>query len=804
MKYRILTSILLGLFITTSIIAQQNQTGTISGKIIDELSNQPLEYANVILYSPVDSSFITGMATGDDGYFLLDNVEPGNYYLEAKYIGYNMYQTDELIITRSESKVLLGYIKLQRAVLESEGIKVIADRPIIEYQIDKKVIDVSRDITVTSGSAVDVLENVPSFTVDIEGNVQLRGSSSFSVLVDGRPSNLDASDILQQIPVSIISTIEIITNPSAHYDPEGISGIVNVVTKKNQLDGMSGVFKANGGLNEKYGGDFLLRYRNGFGSANFGANYNTRLYQSKSISESETIFNESISSTFSEGESEFQRRRYGLYGEVDFFLSSKDNLLFGFRTGNFSAERNSNLNYSEWANTIANQKELISRRSSERSGKYLTINSNYEHRFNEDDHKLSGQFSYQSRNGDEHSVEELRTIEHVITEGQLFTEEGPTKRVRLRLDYELPFAQIYNFELGYQGRIGSTIDETTTSIYDASTNQFVIEPSFGYEVEYKRSIHGFYGTLARKGEQFGIQTGLRLENTDREIALIDSNNSYLIKRWDLFPTIHSSYKMKNIQWIASYSRRISRPHGWRLEPFLIQTDAFNVRQGNPGLKPEYINSYEFGFQVPIRRNSLSFELYHRNTTNVIEAVRSAFAENVIFQTYDNIGTSNATGLETSIVFREIDWLDIMLSANVYNYQIEGEILNESFNKSNSQWNLRFNSNFRLGDNTKLQVTNRYNSESVTAQGLQVGSFVTNLAVKQDFMDKALSATLQIGDIFKTAKHSTTLNGTDYYRYSETNRESPTVMLSLNYNFNNYRARENSRDETIEDVTEEDF
>lgn len=264
---------------STLVTAQRNSPGaSIIGQVIDQTTNLPIEYANLVLLQSSDSTQVTGTITNKDGQFVLESIRSGKYLMTISFIGYETFQLDNIEITRQSGLLDLEEIKLVPTSYQLEGATVIANKTPIEYHIDKKVINVSEQSTSISGSAVEVLENVPSVNVDIEGNVSLRGSGSFTLLIDGRPTILDPNDALQQIPASTIENIEIVTNPSAKYDPEGVSGIINIVMKKNEFAGISGVVNAHVGLDDKYGADFITNYRTNGYSFNLGADYRTRNY----------------------------------------------------------------------------------------------------------------------------------------------------------------------------------------------------------------------------------------------------------------------------------------------------------------------------------------------------------------------------------------------------------------------------------------------------------------------------------------------------------------------------------------------
>ena len=277
--------------------------GRISGNVFDAEYREPISYANIVLYKNEDNSQVTGTITDPNGYFQLTNIQPGIYLVEISFMGFQTHKIENIKISPADQEFYTGNISLEPIVLEIEGTEIIEERPAISYEIDKKVINVSRQTTSVSGSAVDVLENVPSVDVDIEGNVSLRGSENFTVLIDGRPTILDPSDALQQIPASTIEDIEIITNPSARYDPEGMSGIINVIMKKKSMRGISGIVNMNAGLDDKYGGDFLISSRRGIANMFLSVNYRKYAFPGTQKVENITSANDTTSYVFSDGQS---------------------------------------------------------------------------------------------------------------------------------------------------------------------------------------------------------------------------------------------------------------------------------------------------------------------------------------------------------------------------------------------------------------------------------------------------------------------------------------------------------------------
>lgn len=798
--------------ITTIAFAQDRQGirghrsagGSITGRVYDLAQKTPIEYATVILFSQNDSTQVAGISTDQDGYFYLNRIKPGRYYLKINFLGYEATTIDTISVSPGNREIDLGEISLTQAALVVGDIEVTAEKPLFEYKIDRKVINVSKLPTAISGTAVDVLENVPSVSVDIEGNVKLRGSTSFTVLIDGRPSILDANEALEQIPASTIDNIEIITNPSAKYDPDGISGIINVVTKKDELKGISGVINSSGNFDEKYGGNILLNYRNSFYNAFLRLDYNKRSFSGSSIEKNQTAINDTISYVNSTGNSTRDRTGYGIRSGIDLNITSADNLSLGIRYGGRNGQRESELDHEEWIDGDLQHELYSSWSESKQSGNFYAFNMDYLHKFPRKNHELSGQFTFSSRDMEEDQISEIFTNDGVISSGQQTTEEGPAKRWRIKLDYSMPLGESGKLESGYQSRLGSSEDMTKQYEYNDSTGAYEFFPDYSHTTEYVRNIHSIYAMLGGEMGNLGYQAGIRGEYIYRDIKIPDNNRSFNIDRWDYFPTFHVSYQLKNNnQVMASYARKIKRPRGWWLEPFEFRRDAYNIQQGNPDLKPEYIDTYELGYQRTLGRNMFSVEAYYRITHNKVEFVRSVYDENIILNSVENVGTDYALGTEIMVNLMPLRFWDINLIGDIYHYRVEGELYGEDFSTDDNTWRMRINNTWTIGRKIRLQANSRYNGNSVSAQGTRGGYFSMNAAVKYDLIYRALTATLLVHDIFSTTKRENTTEGDNFIRYSSFERDSPIVMLNLSYTFNNFKP-ESDRDRDREDYDEDDF
>ncbi len=794
MIYKLIYFFILMFTYTGLNLAQQSFDGAdkgtlIKGKVYDSVHKVPLEYANIVIFSVKDSSQLTGTVTDKSGQFILKNIPFGEYYMVLRFMGYESNTIVNIIVTESKQLIDLADIYLKPVAINLDNILVEGKRSPISYQIDKKVIDVNEMQTVISGNAADVLENVPSVSVDIEGNVSLRGSTSFTVLIDGRPSVMDAQDALQQIPASSIETIEIITNPSAKYDPEGNAGIINIKLKKDKNYGLGGIVNGNAGINDKYGGDFLFEYRTQDLNYNLGMDYNHRFYPGSGIQRKEFKYGNNTSFLNSNGNSDRGRISFGLRGGIDININNSDYLSFGGRYGTRESQRNSVDNYLQWSDNNPQQFFYMSNNNRDRSGIFYALNTNYTHKFFQKGHELTGEFFISHHTSDESTISS-EIQDAVQLSGRKTTESGPETKYRGKLDYVLPFSEKSKFQAGSQGEMELSKDLNGFYEFNPATNVYEFQQDFSNNNKYNRSELAIYSMYSNEWDNFGFQTGIRTEYTYRTIELLRTNQNFQIDRWDFFPSFHTSYKFdEGTQIMASYTRRIDRPRGWYLEPFYTWMDANNVRIGNPALIPEYIDSYEFGLQTFFGQLSFSNEFYYRVNHNKIERVRSVYAENVNLTTFDNVGTDYSLGSEFMLIFDPLKFWNINLMGNLYDYRIEANLNDVPLSRKSFNWSARMSNGFKIGESTQFQFNGRYRSPSVSSQGRREGYFSTDLALKQNLLGKTLSLTLQVRDLFSTAKHEFTSQGIDFYSYNYFTHESPVVMLNIRFNFNNYKKDE---------------
>ena len=797
--------------------------GKIKGTVVDEQQNQPLEYATVALFKANNDSLLTGTVTDFLGHFKIDIPESGDYYVEITFIGYEKLRSGVFNVSVDEHNINLGNLALKPSSSMLREIEIVSKSAPIEYRIDKKVINVDKQITAAGGTAVNVLENIPSVQVDVEGNVSLRGSTGFTVLIDGKPTILEPSDVLRQIPASSIENIEIITNPSVKYEPDGATGIINVITKKNHLDGLSGIVNANAGTNEQYGGDFQLSYRTNKFNFILGANYYKRSRPGKETSERESFSNDTLFFVNSSGEAGRSHTSASIRAGVEYNPTKYDYLSLSGRLGNWDMDREASLRYETFNQPGGNYYNYFSDDMTTRGGPYYSSDLVYQHTFKTNDgtggtgsgnkgaspgdkngtdiHNIKLEASYRYRKNDESTVNELRTLSDSITSGRKNVEKGPSARLRLKLDYVLPLGPDSKFESGLQTRFSRGTD--ITELYDLNplSNDYIINDAYSNSTDFNRNILAAYALYAGMVRDFGYQLGLRGEYTYRVISSTGEEDAK-IDRWDYFPTVHLSYNLPlDQQLMASYSRRIDRPRGWYLEPFLTWQDEFNVRQGNPGLKPEYIDSYDLSYLKKFGDNFLSVEGYYRITHNKIERIRSVYEKDVMLTTFENVGEDYSLGLEAMLNFSIFRWWDMNLSGNYYYYRIEGTLEEQDFNRNSNNWNSRFNNTFTITGNVIFQLNSRYNSGSVSAQGTRSGYYTVDAAAKVSFLQKRLTVNLQLRDILGTSKREYTSEGEGFYQYSIYEPKAPVFIATLSYRFNNYKSSNGRNAESTEGVGE---
>jgi len=785
--------------------------GNISGLVFDKQTGEPIEYANIVIYKMRDGSMVSGTISDSKGSFIMKKVPFGMYKITLDFIGYDKITIDSVRVIPRNMDVDLGKRILSQSMVMLEGVDIVADKISYEYKIDKKIVNVSQDATSAGGTAADVLENTPSVEVDIEGNVTMRGSGNFTVLINGRPSILEGSDALQQIPASNIENIEIITNPSAKYDPDGTSGIINVILKKEVDQGFGGLINASVGMNDKYRSDVLLNYRINKWSFTGGVDYRDDNFKMTRKSNRESYYTDPDYTEFinSFGDRNMNRKSVGGRFGIEYSFSNKTVLGLSGKFGTFDFGMGGLNNTNEFTDPVSTNLYYNSRSSMVRSSDYYDVNLNFQHKFDDKGQQLDFLFYYSNRDGnsDDYTIETetdalWNETANVINSNRS-VELSEDKDYRIQLDYVKPLFEKGKLELGYQARLSDSYEKYDFEDFDGSA--WINNPLFSSSSDFKRDIHSGYAILNNETKGFGYQLGLRSEYTKRETGVEGVTGLYSIDRFDLFPSFHLSKQLKqDNQVMLSYTRRINRPRGRDLDPFLSYMDENNRSQGNPGLEPEYIDSFELAWQKKWPKSFMTIEAYYKVTTNLITRVLQNTDEGYVLHTSANLDKDYSLGTEAMINREFSKKLSTNLTATVYYYKIKGSLESGVVDRSSTNWRTSLNSTYKFTPMTRLQLRLGYRGASTTAQGQSKGFLTSDLALRHDFWSRKATLTLQVRDLFKTMKRDMIIEGANIWEHMEMQRESQILQLSFSYKINNYkqkRERQNGEESEMDEGME---
>jgi outer membrane receptor protein involved in Fe transport len=776
--------------------------GVIKGKVLDKKTNQPLSYSNLILHSQRDSSMVTGAISTEDGSFIIEKVPFGRFYLEVKFIGYQKHIIKDLRINPQSVVIDLGTITLDQGSQQLEEVTVTAERTPVEFKIDKKIVNISENLNSMGSSVARALENAPSITVDIDGTVALRGSTNYTVLIDGKPSPLKGSDALQQIPASAVENVEIITNPSAKYDPDGLAGIINIITKKRALDGISGITNISVGTRDKYRGDAMITFKSDKLTIYAGGDFNNEHNYGNQTRTTMTESSDTARYIESNGSSDRNRYGYTVRSGITYNFKKIGSFTLEGSGGNHSFNNTENGYYHQYTVPASTDVYYLNNNIGARPEDFYGITFNYDKTFGGlPNHKITSYFYYEKEMGKSNNTldqiftdnnwNEIATDPNNIKTNQNTNESG----LRFQVDYTRPLGQQGKLETGYQARVDRSYEDYNFYNYDHLTDTWVNNPIFTNAMNYRNDIHSAYGTYSNEFKTFGIQIGLRAEYSSRSIQNQKATAPSTLDLFDFFPSLHLSKKIgKQDQLLASYSRRINRPRGFFLDPFPQYIDPNTIRKGNPNLLPEYIDSYELTYQKGLGKSFISLEGYYRLTHNAMSRVTEVMPDGTRVFTMENLNKQHAGGAELMFNIQLNRWFNFNASTNVYLFKIEGTVSDNSVAVKSTNSDFRLNANFKLTSSTRLQVQGFYQGPSVTAQGTRKEFFMSSASVKQDFLKQKLSATLQFRDIFKTGNFSFVNEGANFHDEFTFQREGQVLMLTLTYKINNFKNKEKGRGE----------
>lgn len=794
--------------------------GKISGSIIDKNTQKPLEFATIALMrirragqgkgggnvqpntqnpqngSQKDSLVLeTGTITNEKGEFTIEQVKVGRFFLKIDFIGYKTLRSDTFLITPKNPEAL--FLKLQISADEQrlEAVEIVGEKAVYETQLDKKVFNVDKNITATGGTVTDVLQNIPSVTVDIDGNVAMRGSSNVTVLIDGKPSGLTGASraaILSQIPASAIEKIEIISNPSARYDADGMSGIINIITKKNKLEGLNGNASIGVGTRNKYNAALNLSYK--VGKVNVYGNYSYRFDQRFGFGYNlrNNKINDSIWNT-NQYSDQLSKPNFHL-GKVgiDYYINAKNTVNFSVNYSNRYNDETENIRYE---NTNRNLQPLnIFRRdnTSIGTGNNFDYTFNYKHLFPESKAEWTADAVFSTFDND--NASKFKQQNYSLLTNQA-TNELPnlqnidninTVRITtLQTDYIKPIGKDKKgkFETGYKAILRNIDNNFISNSYNYNETAWKPDTKLNNRFAYQENIHAAYALISNQLQGFNWQLGLRAEQTFTTADLITNRETKNNNYFNFFPTLLLNKTFKGENEIAlSYSRRINRPNVNSLNPFVDYSDPLNLRAGNPLLTPEYINALELSYNKNWKSYSFNSTVYYRTISDVISRIRTVDSLGVATMTFKNLASGTSYGLELVGRLQPTNWLDFTLSGNIFQTTITGTTSDGDLNNSTFTWNSRLISNVRASKTLSLQVIANYNAPNIVPQGTFMAIYGIDVAIKKEVLKGRGSLTLNVSDIFDWREFGVNQTGSNFVSEVRRKRETQVGMLNFSYRF----------------------
>lgn len=776
-------------------------SANIYGRIVDSSTGIPLEYVSVAVFRSSDSSLITGTLTDLEGKFKFGNMNSGDYYLRINCVGFEKTETPIVTVSPKNTKTDVGDIRLAPSKTMINEVVVSAEKPRVEYKIDKRVINVDKDINAKGGTAVNVLENTPSVQVDPQGNVTLRGSSDYIVLIDGKPSILKGSDALKQLPASAIKQIEVITNPSAKYDAEGQAGIINVVMKKEKLEGLNGNINMAAGTTEKRTSNLLANYRHGKFNFFTGLDYADNKYSSDINLNNITMLSADHLHTKEEANQFNKNNNMTVKGGLDFDLNEKNTFTASASFGRQGYDNGTNAQYHIW--NISNTSNRFSTSSNfmDVTGDVLGLNADYTHKF-ADNHTFSITNSYTNWDGmDNNDLNEIITDENFnkqnIASKLNFNKDNYNFHYRCNIDYKRPLFT-GSFETGAQYRLEDRDEDFTFSNYNISDNSFVRNDSLSYILKYINAIYSGYTTYSDKILGIGYQLGLRSEVFLRSIDISNMGGTINFNKFMFYPTVHLSKDInEKHQFQLSYSRRINRPQPWLLNNTPSYVDPNNIFKGSPYLKPEYTDAFEFNYRTIIKQFTVSTQTYFRNTTNLFTALRLLQPNGIMYHQLTNAKSQQAYGVELGLDVNLFKWWTINSGANIYHYTLHTLVTTDTKTQSVNTWDARLVSNFNMKWGTRIQAIGYYRAPNVDAQGKASGFYTSNLAISQSLMKGKVNLGVSAQNILNSIDFDYTVKSNTFNNNYNIIAEGPIVMVNFSYTFNNFQYKNRGRaDDTV--------
>tara|TARA_R110000787_G_scaffold234375_2_gene341241 strand:+ start:726 stop:3203 length:2478 start_codon:yes stop_codon:yes gene_type:complete len=780
---------------------------TISGKIVDLKTNQPLEYATVVL-KDIKTKQLSGGITDEKGNFNI-KTPSGTFDVSFEYISFKTITMLKKVI---DTSINFGTIKLSEDSKRLDEIVIIAEKSTVEIRLDKRIYNVGKDMTVKGGTASDVLDNVPSVDVDVEGNVSLRGNENVRILIDGKPSalvGLSGADALRQLPADAIERVEVITSPSARYDAEGTAGILNIILRKGLATGLNGSVNATIGDPKQYQIASNVNYRTKKINLFTNLGYSKRTGPGNSLTQLSTLENGIVNSLRIE-ERDFERDRsgYNLNLGLEYFLNKKSSITgtFFYRDSNNGSLSSNNINVFDASGLLDTSDIRI--QNEDETDTTIQYSFNYTNNINSSGHKFSLDFQY----SDSKEIETAFINDVTGDEINITTENS--KNTLIQSDYVLPIGKNSQFEAGYRGE------------FQDLTSDFLVTPTLNPDPSnnliFKQDINAIYTQFGTKVNKLSFLLGLRTEITDVKVRLTNTGENFDYNYTELFPTVNLGFERNDDQsFIVGYSRRLRRPRFWFLNPFESRNSQNVIFKGNPGLIPTFTNSFDLGFLQKIGKFTVNSSIYYQHSVNNIERVSrdeirpigpGGTNEIVTIREPINLASEDRYGFELTTNYNPSKKVRLSASFNLFQSETKGFYVYNQFTEdnvtgditsteveqdlgnTNNSWFTRFNARISLPWGIDWQTRLSYRGPRATAQSETKGIFSANLAFSKDVLKEKGTLVLNVSDVFNSRKRqSITFNPS---------RENPTsindqefqwrvrqVSLNFSYRFNQKKKKE---------------
>ena len=787
-----------------TVYAETEKGAQITGKVIDASTKQGMEFANISLRKTGSKEFIKGTVSDQLGAFRLDGVSNGNYVVAVSVVGYATFEK-ELTIGTGQKTINLRSILLKEDTQLLNEVQVVGQRSQMKFEIDRKVFNVDQSLATAGGSASDVLGNIPSVQVDPEGEVSLRGNSSVTVWINGKESGLSADNraqILEQLPAESIERVEVITNPSAKYNPEGTAGIINIVLKKNRKAGYYGSLQA--GVDTRGG-------YNAAGNVNF------------SSGKFESFVNVGTRVRKSEGEGYTNRQNLDDNGDPVSYLNQLRNdedtrkPVIARMGTTYHATDKDHFSFSgfgllgrgdetDWLNYTSNIPGSFTnslRTSAEKRKMNIgNFEIGYKRDFSEKSNlDLSASYNLLNITPESSFLQVSNYAGGTSTSSYQFQENVMKPRKwEFQADYVTEFGEQNKIEAGYKGEFLTSKSKVSTYSGTSEGNAAFNEGLYN-NFTYDQNVNALYATYSKRINRFGIQLGLRGEHTRTNTNSLGYNQSetdhpaYKDDYFSFYPSAFLSYQLpSNNELQLNYTRRVSRPWGGQLNPFVNLTDSTNISYGNPLLLPQYSNSLELNYIKNWENHTLSASLYYRNTDNVIQRISYRDGD-IMKSTFENIAKTQSAGTELILKNNLFRMIDLTSTLNFYYNKLDGfsylpagattPVVGEA--DEDFSWSARIIANVMLPWGVSLQATGDYNSRELVAQGYRKANHAIDLGLRKSFLDRKLSLTINTRDLLNSRKRETITSGSGFSQESVFARSGRTVGFTLTYNFGNMKG-----------------